>query len=256
MQLVNCKIYGANPLVGPIPFESRAVDIRDQSSVLISHCFVDGGKAQTTCSGVEVATTGGARGVRIGLSSIAAEITTGGGSNSSAAIRIHQGHPKIGGNILFTRGTGRRLGVSEEAANTDPAGLQYNLFISVSSPPYNNFGANDPANQDDLNGLGSGTRNPLESNPAETFENLLETTVSARDLFPQGAIDQGDFHLVSPLLTGAGIGRQNPAVNAGQAILASPDFVGDLKPGDRLVDIDGDPRPGPGPLWDLGADEF
>ena len=64
-----------------------------------------------------------------------------------------------------------------------------------------------------------------------------------------GAIQTGDFHLVSPLLSG----DPNPAVNAGHPILSSDDFVVSDDAG-RVRDIDGERRPPT--LWDLGADEF
>jgi len=200
---------------------------------------------------VEVATSGT---VRIGLSSIAAEITSPGGLNTSAApIRIHAGHPFIGGNILFTRGGGRRFGVVEAAADTDPSTLYRNLFISVGNPPYDNFGSSDPLDQDDLNGLGDQTRNPLGTNPDGTDRNLLESgsgAVQAHELFPVGAINTGDFHLVSPLLSG----RPNPAVNKGIPILSSQDYIGSGE--SSFEDIDGDQRAGVASQWDLGADEY
>lgn len=245
VQLVSCRVYGKKSLAS-LPNESSAIAVLDESSALISHCFVDGGRAQLLCTGIDVATSGV---VRIGLCTIGAEITTAGTGNSAAAIRIREGHPKIGGNILFTRGSGavRRLGVSEEAADTDPSGLQFNLFISLSSPPYRNFGGNDPITEADLNGK-NGTRNPLESNPNETYQNIWERSVAAAELFPVGAIETGDFHLVSPLLSGG----PNPAVDRGEAILSSPDYVLRDDAG-RVFDIDGESRP---PThWDLGADE-
>jgi hypothetical protein len=177
--------------------------------------------------------------VIVGLCTIAAEITsTSGVSNSSAAIRIRQGHPRIGGNILFTRGSGRRLGVSEEAADTDPAFLESNLFVSVGVPPYNNFGPDDPL---DEAGLNDPTRT-LETEPNNVYENALETGVAAHQLFPQGGSANGEFHLVQPLLDGS----SNPAVNALPYGLPAGTY------GDEVDDIDRDRRQG---SWDAGADE-
>ncbi|MGH2571428.1 MAG: hypothetical protein ACRDGR_09390, partial [bacterium] len=203
VDLLRCRIWGGNPAQGAPLLESRAVQILDASRVRLLSCFVDGGRAQEVCSGIDVATSGS---VRVGLCTIAAEITTSGATNSAAAIRIRQGHPLIGGNILFTRGSGRRLGVSEEAVDTDPAFLESNLFVSVGTPPYNNFGPNDPLDQA---GLNDPTRT-LETQPNNVYANVLETSIGAHQLFPQGGSANGEFHLVQPLLDGAA----NPAVDA------------------------------------------
>jgi hypothetical protein len=177
--------------------------------------------------------------VIIGLCTIVAEITSpGGASNSAAAIRIRHGHPRIGGNILFTRGSGRRLGVSEEDAETDPAFLESNFFISVGTPPYNNFGPNDPLDEAGLND----PSRTLETEPANVYENVLETSVGASDIFVEGGTANGDFHLVPRLLDGS----PNPAVNA------LPSWGVDIAYGDEFDDIDHDRRAG---RWDVGADE-
>jgi hypothetical protein len=242
---IRCKIFGGNPLGLP-SLEARALEIRDASSALISHCFIDGGRAETVCSGVELATSGT---VRIGLCSIAAEITSVGGAGASAAaIRIHQGNPLIGGNLLFARGGGRRFGVAEEAAGTDPRALEHNMFISLATPPYDNFRENsDPLNEDDLNN----GQMILEANPNEAHGNILVTDVAARDLFVPGAIEVGDFHLVSRIES---TGELNPARDRGGARLTSRDYHLDKNFG--LQDIDDENRPGFANLWDLGADEL
>jgi hypothetical protein len=235
VELLRCRIWGGSPAQGLPPLESRAVEILDASRVRLRNCFVDGGRAEQVCSGVDVATSGT---VIVGLCTIAAEITSpGGAANSAASIRIRRGHPLIGGNILFTRGSGRRVGVSEEEADADPAFLESNLFISVGTPPYNNFGPNDPLDQAGLND----PLRTLETEPNNVYDNVLETGVAAHQLFPQGGSASGEFHLVQPLLSGA----PNPAVNA---------LPYGLHPayGSEFDDIDRDRRQG---SWDLGADE-
>jgi hypothetical protein len=212
---------------------------------LVANCFVLGGRAALRSSGVHVETNGA---VGIGMSSIGAEISSAGGAgNSSAAIRIVKGHPSIGGNILFTRGTGERFGVVEvdSMGASDPAKLEGNLFVSVGSTPYGNANGPNPTTQAQLNlpDYSVAFDNDVVA------DNILETTYSVTVLMV--GVDVGDLHLIHPIvLPNPPFFDPNPAVDRGDTWAGRSEYgaVGD--------DIDGDRRPSFAAGYDLGADEY
>ena len=231
---------GRSGTVLPAHAETRGLAVLDASSVTVVASFVDGGWATSRSSGVDLFTTGS---VRLGFNTIAAQLFGSVTADVAAAVRIRAGHPSLGGNILFTRGNAERHAVVEEGADADPAWLLGNLFLSAGTPPYDNFASDgpDPATEEQLN-------DPAFTNgiAASTYLNrLVSPSVAAAALFVN--IDQVDFHLVSPLLTGGA----NPVVDRGDALMLNTELFGVQ---DR--DVDGRTRPGTASQYDLGADEY
>ena len=139
----------------------------------------------------------------------------------------------------FSRTTsGRRIGVLEDAVDTDPSWLEGNLFVALSQPPYVNDDGSGPSTEEDLNDPRFTTGN------ANVGENLLVEGVSTSSLFVDPT--RQDFHLQG-LLPG---GAPNPAVDAGGTYLGKQEYGG------VRDDIDGERRPTSGAALDLGADEL
>jgi len=231
------RIFGgreAGPATYPVTSGVRITG----APVTVSNCFVDGGKAVDESSGIDVDNPPGV-GVGVGLCTILAEARGTIGSPSGACVRVRQGHPAIGGNILVGAGTGDRVGVAEMGPGANPDWLERNLYVGMGVPPYRNGDGPDPVTEGQLNDAAYTNGNSLQ-----VWDNILLSGVAASALFVNlGALD---FHLV-PFLPSF---EPNPAVDAGEVYLAQPRY------GDVGHDIDGDPRPTSGALLDLGADEL
>ncbi|MFN8177174.1 MAG: hypothetical protein U0167_04570 [bacterium] len=236
VQAYRCRIQGGR--TGGSHPETRGAAVLDASSLLLNTCFVDGGWASTQATGVDVATTGT---VRLGFDTISAERASGVAGHPTAAVRLRAGHPALGANILFTRGSAEHYGVVEEAADADPSWLLGNLFFaSPFTTPYRNFATDgdDPLTEDQLN-------DPSYINGVSdsVYRNRI-ANLNADLLFVDPNV--ADYHLVAPLPTGA----PNPAVDRGDALFLDGDRFGA-----SATDIDGQLRPQTVTRYDLGADE-
>jgi hypothetical protein len=180
--------------------------------------------------------------VRLGFNTISARPWNAPGADVAAAVRLRAGRPALGGNILFTFGTGEKHAIVEESADADPSWLLGNLFVSAGTPPYDNHSADgpDPAFEEDLNDPAF-----VNDEPATTYFNVLVTSVGADQLFVNWL--QADYHLVSPIPSGGA----NPAIDRGDPLLLDAGLFGP-----QGFDIDGSARPGVAALHDLGADEL
>lgn len=252
VRITGCRIQGGRPFGGGTTYaETAGIVISGTSDLLATNCFIDGGIAFNRSSGVDVASTGS---VRLGLNTISAQITQGGASFTSAAVRIRVGTPAIGGNILFTQGAGQRYAVLEEDPDADPSHFEGNLVVAVGTPPYRN----DP-DDSNLNNPSPELGNPANESQLNDHQyvnfsaggaastvilNRLVTGLSASQLFP--GIAQGDYHLAHPMPNG----DPNPARNAGDYNIV------DQRYGPVFDDIDGDRRPSVPTQYDLGADEL
>lgn len=236
LQLLRCRVFAGRK--APAHDATCALSVADASAATVNASFLDGGSALSSPTGVDVSTTGS---VRLGFNTIGVQMATTTTSNPGACVRIRAGHPSLGGNVLFTRGAAERHAVVEEAADADPSWLLGNLFVSAGTPPYDNWADDgpDPLTEDELN-----TAVFINGDGSSLYGNRLVTGISVGDLFRN--VDQGDFHLVSPMISG----DANPAVDAGNAIFLNPVLFGELG-----VDVDGQVRPGSAALYDLGADE-
>jgi hypothetical protein len=213
--------------------ETAGIRASAAGDLLVTNCFINGGRATLLSSGVE------ARGlVRLGFNTILAEITEQGAGRSAACVRILDGNPAIGGNILMGQGNGQRLGVMEGAVGTDPSWFEGNLFISLTVPPYLNADDLSPTSELELN-----TDRYTTDDPFTVGGNYWNEDVAATMLFQNFATE--DYHLIDPTLDG----QANPAVDRGDVYLAKEEY------GAVRDDIDGARRPSFGRELDLGADE-
>jgi hypothetical protein len=239
-----CKIYGGRDLItGATLPVTRGVLITDDSNARVSNCFIDGGAASTLSSGVEIETTGT---VGLGLNTISAELGTFGGTNS-AAVRVRQGTPAVGNNLLFTQGFEPRFGILEEG---DPdlsnvVAFEGNLFALMGAVPYRNSNGIDAVNEVDLNDPAKTTQNFN----GFVFGNILDTT-PASQIFLTENLPAGNYHL----------GPSSPAVDASDGS-ARREFYGAVTTTGDLIelgwkDIDGTSRPSNASRVDIGADEL
>lgn len=221
---------------GPSFFETAGIRASSGSDLLLTNCFIDGGRAIDRSSGVE------ARGiVRLGFNTILAEVAASGVGRLASAVRILEGHPTLGGNIFIGSGAAQRVGVEESVAGVNPAWFEGNLFLSMSQPPYLNADGDSPLDPEDLEGNEAYL---FTTGDASTVGgNYWPTTISGPSLFAD--FGAGDFHLVDPLPGGGA----NPAVNRGDTYLADPRY------GSVTRDFDLERRPTVGASLDLGADE-
>ncbi|MCA9752778.1 MAG: right-handed parallel beta-helix repeat-containing protein [bacterium] len=251
--LRGCRISGGRPIAGgTVHTETAGIRVDDSSALLATSCFIDGGRAFSVSSGVRVASTGS---VRLGLNTISAQIQQAGTGLTAACVRMFSGAaPAIGGNILFTQGSGQRYAAIEEDPDADPSYFEGNLLVSVGVPPYRNHPDDydlsgnptelgNPSTESELNNH-QRINSSANRGPESVILNRLLTGQSALQLLVNAP--QGDYHLVHPL---AG-GEPNPAKDAGDYNLA------DARYGPDLEDIDGDRRPSVPTQFDLGADEF
>ncbi len=228
-----CRVLGGRDLLYPTTAGIRA---SAEGDLLVTNSFIDGGRATDSSAGIE------SRGVvRLGFNTILAEVTASGVGRRASAIRIVEGHPAIGGNILMGDGAGQRLCVEETTAGTNPSWLEGNLFISLTTPPYLNADGESPSSVDDLEGLEAHLYTTGDF--ANVGGNFWSTTVAAQSLFANFAA--GDFHLVNPLPGGGA----NPAVDRGALFLLKTEY------GAVTRDVDLERRPSSGADLDLGADE-
>jgi hypothetical protein len=233
-----CRIFGPRQVSTS---ESRGVSVEQATAavaanLLLANCFVDGGRGDVRSSGVYVDSFGT---VDLGMCTIGAEtLVPGLGQDTPAAIRIARGSPRIGGNILFTRGGGQRWGIQETSTLANPSTLEGNLFISVGGTPYDNFDTFDPSTQAEL-------QLPLYTiEPNVTVgDNLLVNQLSITQIVAD--VDAQDYHL-KPVAPGVA----NPAVDTGLSWVGKPEYGSAV-----LEDIDGDNRPNFFAQWDRGADE-
>jgi hypothetical protein len=239
--MLRSRVRGGGDLPGAArPSDASGIHVAGGASLLARNCFISGGYALSTSSGVDVDTDGT---VALGLNTISAAIPATG--DFATAVRIRHGNPAIGGNILATRGAGRRPIVIEDSADSDPAWFHANLVLTGGSPVYDNFSGDgaDPATEEGLNNY------QLVTGVVGTVgDNLLPTGVAPSNVFE--AVDNFDYHLVHPMPGGGA----NPAVNSfprefNFALYGIPQTG-------RLLDIDGDARPSMVRDLDRGADEF
>jgi hypothetical protein len=239
--LDGCRIRGGRT---PGLTQTTGIHVQDTSNLLVTNCFVDGGTALQTSSGVLVETTGD---VRIGLNTISAKTTPVVGS-SAAAIRIRTGRPAIGGNILFCPDGSSRIGVKEECDDCDPTRLEANLFTVLGVTLYDDYpGGPDPMNEDELNDYALTTQGGV------SLVNVHFPGAIPRNLFSDHL--NGDFHLKSPLPGG----DPNPAIDGVEAHHPGSPYTGGHASsvyGSVRDDIDEDGRPTFEELFDLGADEL
>ncbi len=203
------------------------------SDLQVTNTFIDGGRANDTCSGVEVRGT-----ARLGFNTILVEVTSSGALRNAACVRIAEAGAAvaIGGNILMGQGAGQRVGVVEGIVGADPSWLEGNLFVSLSTPPYLNAAGSNPTSEDQLNDPSYTTLN--------VGGNYWSQNVGAPAMFENFA--GGDFHLVDPLPGGG----DNPAIDRGDSYVGRPEY------GSVKYDVDGDRRPSAFRNFDLGADEL
>lgn len=237
-----CRIRGGGDLPGsPNRNESRGILVDGSSTLALRHSFVSGGLARLRASGVDVNTDGSAT---LGLSTISAGLVSSASSEDAAAVRIRRGRPAIGGNILFTRGYGKRPGVIEEAADADPSWFHANLLLGVSQPAYDNH-AGDGIDAADEGNLNSYQVIIGEGGVGRVFENRL-AAIAPTEVF----LDAGrtDYHLLNPLRSGG----SNPAVDSMPRVFDGTLYGLEAHP----VDIDGESRPNTYSEYDRGADEL
>ncbi|MBZ0269995.1 hypothetical protein K8I85_17725 [bacterium] len=220
--------------------DAIGIRIQDGASLLARDCFISGGYALRTSSGVDMDSYGS---VALGLSTISAGLF-GGAGDFATPIRIRSGHPAIGGNILFTRGSGPRPAVIEEAADADPSWFHANLIVGVSIPIYDNHSSDgaDPVDEAGVNNY-----QLVTGNVGTVGENLFRILAPSQML---ANVDHFDYHLVNPLTTGGA----NPAINSMPRV-----FDGSLYgilPTEQPRDIDGENRPNSYRELDRGADEY
>lgn len=239
--LLRSRVRGGGDLPGAArPVNASGIRVTDGASLLARNCFLSGGYALNTCSGVDVDTDGS---VRLGLNTISAAMPVTG--SFATAVRIRHGNPAIGGNILLTRGAGRRPIVIEESADADPSYFHANLVLTGGSPVYDNFDGDggDPATEEGLNNY------QLVTGVVGTVgDNLLPTGIAPSHLL--AAVDNFDYHLVHPMPGGGA----NPAVNSIPFGFRTDFF--DIPSNERPLDIDGDTRPSTVRDLDRGADEY
>gem|GEM_PF-2672089 len=226
-----CRVYGGRDR----PYlETAGVRASTAGQLLITNCFIDAGLALDHASGIE------ARGiVRAGFNTIVSQVNATGLNRYAAGIRILDGHPAIGGNILVGQGSGQRIGIAEtQAGVTNPSWFEGNLFVGVTTPPYLNADGESPATEDELNEWEhtNGDASTVGGNfwPANVPTNVLFASLPNRD-----------YHLVHPLPGGA----PNPAVNRGEVYLKKLEY------GAVTRDVDDQRRPTIAADLDLGADE-
>jgi len=207
---------------------------------VIRNSFVSGGTGSVHSSGVDVNTGGG---VTVGLCTVSAGLTSINGQDA-AAIRIRAGRPALGGNIFFTRGTGKRPAVLEEAADADPSRFEANLIFSVSQPAYDNY-ATDGLDASDTAALNNFQ---IINNISGTVRENLLVTAAAADVFE--SVSQLDYHLVNPSRAGG----PNPAVDSLPQVFNGPLYG--IQTDGPPDDIDGELRPNSYLQYDRGADEF
>ena len=225
-----CRVFGGRDRNY---LETAGVRASSAGQLLITNCFIDGGLAIDHASGIE------ARGiVRAGFNTIVSQVNATGVNRYASGVRILDGHPAIGGNILVGQGTGQRVGIVETQVGTSPSWFEGNLFVGVTIPPYLNADGESPATEDDLNHSEHTT-----GNPSTVGGNYWPQTVATNSLFT--SLANRDYHLVHPLPGGA----PNPAVNRGDTYLKKLEY------GAVTRDVDGARRPGDGKDLDLGADE-
>jgi hypothetical protein len=234
VQMHSCRVLGGN---APVPHDNATgIRLLDSSELHVANSFVSGGRGQTSSSGLDIDTSGI---VSVALCTVSARSETALGGAGSASLRIRRGNPFIGGNILFTQGTGERHAVAEEGPEADPARFEGNLLVAAGTPPYDNWmdDGDDAITEDDLNDF-----QRINGLVTTVRENLLVTGLTTSQMFVDPA--NGDFHLIHPML----MGGANPAVNRG-SILVSDAY------GFTLDDIDGDRRPSTWSQMDRGGDE-
>jgi hypothetical protein len=239
--MLRSRVRGGGDAPGAArPVDATGVRIQDSARLLARDCFLSGGYGLTTSAGVDVDTDGT---VLLGFNTISAAIP--GTGDFATPIRIRRGRPAIGGNILLTRGAGRRPCVIEETADADPSWFQANLIVTGGSPVYDNYSGDgaDPVNEAGLNNY------QLVTGEVNTVgDNLFPTGLAPIHMFED--VDHFDYHLVNPLATGGA----NPAVNTMPRV-----FDGSLygiAPTARPSDIDAQTRPSTYREMDRGADEL
>jgi hypothetical protein len=235
-----CQIFGGREAGTTTYSATRGIQILGAPTT-VSNCFVDGGKAVDESSGIDIDVPTHV-GVGVGLCTISADSRGTIGSPSAASIRIRQGHPAIGGNILLTEGSGDRVGIFEMAPDASPDWLERNVFVGMGVPPYRNADGLDPDSETELNDADYTTGRPLQ-----VWDNLLLTGIAPSSLFTN--LSARDYHLV-PFLPSM---QPNPAVDAGEVYLANARYGGIAG---VEFDVDGDRRPTSGASLDLGADEY
>ena len=218
--------------------QTRGVTIQGGASARIFSCFIEGGDALQRSTGVEINTTGN---VGLGLNTISAEIDQF-ASGEAVAVRVFEGNTSIGGNIIFAQGPAR-VGIEEEGPSARPTYLEANLFISLPVTPYRPYSGSPPttAEQIDLD---------VPINPGAGNQWIEE--YAAGKLFIN--LNAGDYHLQNPILVN-GVGRTNPAKDAGDTYLAKSDYGWEPPPA-KNPDIDGRDRPSAAWDIDLGAHEW
>jgi hypothetical protein len=238
--VTRCRVFASRDLLGPsVVLRSRGIHITGSSEAIITNSFIDGGRAFQVSSGIEIETSGV---VGLGLNTISAEITGMGLNFNAAPIRILTGSPAIGGNILFTRGAGQRFGIAEESESADPNFLEGNLFASLGTPLYRNFGGLDANTEGELN-------DPTHTTALGTVAGNRFTELSPTTLFVDPV--RGDYHLLSPLSNF----EPNPAVDSADESVRRPEY-GAPRPPTPWLDVDGKARPSRVADTDIGADEL
>jgi len=219
--------------------DAIGIRVQDNASVLVRDCFISGGYALQTSSGVDVDTFGS---VALGLNTISAGVLAGG--QFATPIRIRNGRPAIGGNILFTRGSGRRPAVIEEAADADPSWFHANLILGVSVPIYDNHTSDgaDPVDEAGVNNY-----QLINDDVGTVGENLFRILAPSQMM---ANVDHFDYHLVNPLTTGG----PNPAIDSMPRVFDGSLYG--LLPTEQPRDIDGQNRPNSYRDLDRGADEY
>ncbi len=234
VEMHGCRVFGGNM---PVRHDqTRGIRLRDSSDLKIANSFVSGGWAQTSASGVDLDTSGL---TSIALCTVSARSEGTLGGEGAVAVRIRRGRPALGGNILFTQGSGERHAVAEESDDADPVRFEGNLLFSAGTPPYDNWSEDgeDPINESGLNDY-----QRVNDTLATVRENRLSLDVTSSLMFVDPG--NGDYHLLHPMING----NPNPAVDNGSILLV--DVYGFT-----LDDIDGDRRPSSWAQIDRGADE-
>ncbi|HET9886502.1 MAG TPA: hypothetical protein VFR10_03245 [bacterium] len=227
-----CRVYGGRDR----PYlESAGVRASSAGQLLITNCFIDAGVGLDHASGID------ARGiVHIGFNTIVSQVNATGLNRYAAGIRILDGHPAIGGNILVGQGTGQRVGIAETQGGsaTNPSWFERNLFVGVTTPPYLNADGESPTDEAELSEWEHTT-----GDAGTVADNLWPGNVPTNVLF--ASLPNRDYHLVHPLPGGA----PNPAVNRGEVYLKKLEY------GSVTRDFDDERRPTTASQLDLGADE-
>jgi hypothetical protein len=237
-----CRIRGGGELSGsPVPDEARGILVDDSATLRVRHSFVSGGAGRLHSSGVDVHTSGD---VTLALDTIGARLASSASGVDAACVRIRAGRPALGGNLLFTRGPGKRPAVIEETADADPSSFEANMLVGVSQPAYDNFAGDGGDAQDDA-GLNSYQLIIGVTGVGHVHDNRLQV-LSPTEMLEDA--DHTDYHLLQPLRSGG----TNPAVDGMPRVFDGAGYGLEARP----VDIDGQVRPGTYEEYDTGADEL